>query len=254
MIITIFNQKGGCGKTTTVLTLGSILAEMNKRVLILDLDPQSNTTAGVGIKNVTDKNTYDLLKSSKLMHDEVTSFITKTDFQNLYCIPSDVSLSNAEITLSNVICRESILKKIIKHIDRDFDFILIDTPPSLGLLSINSLTAADYLIIPTNANYFCVKGIEDVISTYQLVKTNLNNNLDIGVLITMFNGNINLSKSIKANLHEAFGDKLFDTIIRQDCKIQYSQDAQKPLAYYNKKCNGYKDYYDFTMEVLNYGK
>lgn len=254
MIISIFNQKGGCGKSTTTINLGSALASIGKKVLVVDMDAQANTTNGVGIDDEALETTiYDLLTDKKITKDKINSVIIKTDFDNLYCLPSDIQLSNAEIELSSVISRETVLRKILSMIKEEYDYIIIDSPPSLGLLSVNSLVASDKLIIPVNTAYFSIKGIKHLMNTYTLIKENLNNNLEImGVLITMFSSRKNIAKSIKESLEEVFGDRLFEHVIRVDSKVEYSQDVQTPVIFFNNSCRAFDDYMSLAQEVLNY--
>ena len=254
MIISIFNQKGGCGKSTTTINLGAALATQGKKVLVVDMDAQANTTNGVGIDDEELKVTiYDLLISKKVTYEDIKEVIKKTAYENLECLPSDIQLSNAEIELASAMSRETILKKIIDKIKNDYDYILIDSPPSLGLLSVNSLVASDKLIIPVNTSYFSVKGIKHLMNTFNLVKDNLNEKLEImGVLITMFTSRKTLAKNIRESLIEVFGNKVFGSVIRVDSKIEYSQDAQSPVIYFNNKCNSFDDYMSLSKEVLNY--
>lgn len=254
MIISIFNQKGGCGKSTTTINLGAALAKEGKKVLVVDMDAQANTTNGVGINDENLEVTiYDLLISKKVTYEKIKEVIKKTSYENLECLPSDIQLSNAEIELSSAMSRETILKKVIDKIKTDYDYILIDSPPSLGLLSVNSLVASDKLIIPVNTSYFSVKGIKHLMNTFNLVKDNLNENLEImGVLITMFSSRKTLAKNIRESLIEVFGNKVFDSVIRVDSKIEYSQDAQSPVIYFNNKCNSFNDYMNLSKEILNY--
>ncbi|MBZ9637581.1 ParA family protein [Clostridium sp. FP1] len=254
MIISIFNQKGGCGKSTTTINLGAALASQGMKVLVVDMDAQANTTNGVGIDDEELEVTiYDLLISKKITYENIKEVIKKTTYENLECLPSDIQLSNAEIELASAMSRETILKKIIDKIKNDYDYILIDSPPSLGLLSVNSLVASDKLIIPVNTSYFSVKGIKHLMNTFNLVKDNLNENIEImGVLITMFTSRKTIAKNIKESLIEVFGAKVFDSIIRVDSKIEYSQDAQEPVIYFNNKCNAFDDYMSLSKEILNY--
>ncbi|MBU3157704.1 AAA family ATPase (plasmid) [Clostridium estertheticum] len=254
MIISIFNQKGGCGKSTTTINLGAALAKLGKKVLVVDMDAQANTTNGVGIDDEELEVTiYDLLISKKVTYEKIKEVIKKTPYENLECLPSDIQLSNAEIELASAMSRETILKKIIDKIKNDYDYILIDSPPSLGLLSVNSLVASDKLIIPVNTSYFSVKGIKHLMSTFNLVKDNLNEKLEIiGVLITMFSSRKTIAKNIRESLIEVFGDKVFDSVIRVDSKIEYSQDVQSPVIYFNNKCNAFNDYMSLSKEILNY--
>ncbi|SHK67651.1 ParA family protein [Tepidibacter formicigenes] len=253
-IISIFNHKGGVAKTTTTINLGAALTTKNKKVLLVDMDAQANTTSGVGINDENLELTiYDLLTSKKFKKERILKVTQETQYENLYILPSDITLSNAEITLSSAMSRENILHKILKQIKDEFDYILIDCPPSLGLLSINSLVASDNLIIPVSTSYFSIKGIKHLIETYNLVKENLRENLDImGVLITMYDSRKNISKDIKESLESVFGEKVFNTLIRINSQIEYAQDKQTPIIYFNKNCNGYIDYMNLADEVISY--
>jgi chromosome partitioning protein len=255
-IISIFNQKGGVAKTSTATNLGSGLASKGKKVLLVDFDPQANTTNSVGFDDEQLETTvYNLLGSQRPTKEQILNTIQETKYENLFLLPSDISLANAEQLLSNVISRETILYKVLIQITDDYDYILIDCPPSLGLLSINALASSDQIIIPVYPSFFSVKGIRHLLNTYQIVKENLKPNLDImGVLLTKFDSRKNLAKDIREGLISHFGNKVFNTTIRVNSQIEYAQDNQVPLIYYNNSCNGYTDYMNLTEEVLAYGQ
>jgi len=254
MIISVFNQKGGCGKSTTCCNLGAYLSRHGKKVLLVDIDPQANLTVSVGINDETlDKTIYDLLRSSEFKKERILEVIQETSYERLSIIPSDITLSDAEITLSSLMKREEILKKILNQIKDRYDYILIDCPPSLGLLSINALVASDQLIIPVSPTFFSLKGVKHLINTFNLVKDNLNSELEImGILITLFDGRKKISKDIRNILMETFGDKVFNTIIRADVKIENSQDSLIPIIYYVEKSKACDDYVEFGKEVLRW--
>lgn len=254
MIISIFNQKGGVAKTTTAINLGAALSQLGKRVLIVDTDPQANATVGFGLNDEELPETiYSLLTSKKVKKERILEVIKKTSYENLDLLPADITLSDAEITLSQVMSRETILSRILEQIDNEYDYIFIDCPPSLGLLSINSLVASDGLIIPVTASYFSIKGIKHLLNTVQLVQENLKPELDIlGVLITNYDARKNIAKEVRASLTKAFGDKVFSAIIRTNSQIEYAQDAQQPIIFFNKKSHGFDDYMELAQEVLNY--
>lgn len=253
-IISIFNQKGGIGKSTTSINLSAGLGVEGKRVLLIDMDPQANSTVGVGIDDESlDLTIFDLLKKRKTTKSMINETIKSTEYKNIDVLPSDITLSDAEISLSNSISRETILRRILENIKDDYDYIIIDCPPSLGLLSVNSLCASDGVLIPVSTSFFSVKGIKHLFNTINLVKEELNPELQIiGVLITMFDKRKNIAKDIKESLIDTFGDKVFNTVIRTNSQIEYAQDSNMPIMYYNKTCNGYIDYMNLIEEVLDY--
>jgi chromosome partitioning protein len=254
MIISVFNQKGGCGKSTTCCNLGAYLSRHGRKVLLVDIDPQANLTVSVGIDDETlNKTIYDLLRSPELKKERILEVIQETSYERLSIIPSDITLSDAEITLSSLMKREEILKRILNQIKDRYDYILIDCPPSLGLLSINALVASDQLIIPVSPTFFSLKGVKHLINTFNLVKDNLNSKLEImRILITLFDGRKKISKDIRNILMETFGDKVFNTIIRADVKIENSQDSLIPIIYYTEKSKACDDYIEFGKEVLKW--
>jgi len=253
-IISVFNQKGGIGKSTTTVNLGAALAVKGKKVLLLDMDPQANTTVSVGINDEDLEFTvYDLLKAKKVSRDLIFKVIHNTPYDNLNVLPSDITLSDAEITLSNSMSRETILSRVLENIRSDYDYIIIDCPPSLGLLSINSLVASDGVLIPVATSFFSIKGIKHLFNTITLVQENLKPELQvIGVLITMFDKRKNIANEIKDSLVKTFGDKVFNTLIRVNSQIEYAQDKRVPVIYFNQSCNGYFDYMNLASEVLKY--
>lgn len=256
MIISIFNNKGGVAKTTTTSNLGAYLARHGKKVLLVDMDAQANLTSSVGLEdeelNIT---IYDLLKDQEVSKEKILKVIQNTEFERLHILPADINLSDGEIELSSYYNRESILKKILNSVENMFDFILIDCPPNLGLMSINSLVASKYLIIPMAPGFFSTKGIKHLVNTYKMIKRNLNHELDIlGILLTRYDARKNIAKDIRKELIEAFGDKVFKTVIREDVKIEYSQENQKPIIYYYEKCRSHDDYVNFGKEVLEWAR
>lgn len=253
-VISVFNQKGGIGKSTTTVNLGSALAVEGKKVLLLDMDPQANTTVSVGINDEElELTVYDLLKEKRISKDLILKVVQSTSYNNLDVLPSDITLSDAEISLSNSMSRETILSRVLEKIKDDYDYIIIDCPPSLGLLSINSLVASDGVLIPVATSFFSIKGIKHLFNTITLVQENLKPELQvIGVLITMFDKRKNIAKDIKDSLVETFGNKVFNTLIRINSQIEYAQDNRMPVIHYNKSCNGYTDYINLANEVLNY--
>lgn len=252
MIISLFNQKGGCGKSTTASNLAAYLSRHGKRVLAVDMDPQANLTVSLGINDEDlDKTVYDLLRTSEFKKERIQEVIIKTAYDRLDLLPSDITLSDAEITLSTALTRETILKKILEQLKDVYDYIIIDCPPSLGLLSVNALSASDYIIVPVTPQFFSIKGIKHLLNTFKLVKEKINPQLEIlGVLITKYDARKKIAKDIRSMLVEHFQDKVFNTIIREDVKIEYSQDELTPIVYYYEKCKGYEDYINLGKEVL----
>lgn len=252
MIISIFNNKGGVAKTTTTSNLGAYLARHGKKVLLVDMDAQANLTSSVGLEDDELEVTInDLLREQEFKKERILEVMQPTEFERLYILPSDITLSDAEIELSSYDDRESILKKILYSVNDIFDFILIDCPPNLGLMSVNSLVASEYLIIPMSPGFFSSKGIKHLVDIFKLIKETLNPNLDIlGILLTRYDARKNISKEIRENIVAALGDKVFNTVIREDVKIEYSQENQKPIIYFYEKCRAHDDYVGFGKEVL----
>jgi len=252
-IISVFNQKGGIGKSTVTINLGAALGKMNMKVLLVDLDPQASTTVGVGIDDeALDETIYNLLGDNQLSKEKVEKIKISTEY-NVDLIPSNIELSNAEISLSSAVSRETLLKKVLKTIEDDYDYILIDCPPSLGLLSLNALAASNGIIVPIVTNYFSMKGIKHLVNTYDLVKNNLKEDLQIvGILVNIYDKRKKMSHELKDNLKDIFGDKVFNTAIRVNAEIEKAQDNSTPIINFNENCNGYKDYMKFSKEVLDY--
>ncbi|GKX68999.1 ParA family protein [Inconstantimicrobium mannanitabidum] len=250
--IAIFNQKGGCSKTSTCSNLAAALSLKNKKVLLVDCDPQSNLTSSVGIDDETLESTiYTLLTSRDISYESINKVILPTTYKNLSIIPSDITLSDAEISLSNTMSRETILKRILAKVKDEYDFILLDCPPSLGLLSLNALCAADDIIIPVSPDFFSLKGIKHLLSTIDAVQSTINPDLKIlGVLLTKYDSRKNLAKNIQEILRENFGDSVFNTLIRIDSQIEYSQDNMTPVVFYNHKAKSSEDYTNLAAEVL----
>lgn len=264
MIISIFNQKGGVGKSTTAINLASALAEHNKSVLVIDLDPQANTTNALGIDDDSlEQSIYSLLlglinsqSRNKIDKRTIKSHILKTPF-NVDVIPSEIALANAELNMVSAVSRETLLSKIVKQLEDDYEYILIDCPPSLGLLSINGLSASDNIIVPVYPSYFSVKGITQLLNTVELVKDSLKPQLDImGVLVTKYDQRISRHREIKEDLMSVpiFKNKVFNTAIRTNQELEKAQDNRLPINYFNRDCNGHEDYMNLAKEVINYGK
>lgn len=246
-IITVYNQKGGVTKTSFVINVGAILADKGYKTLVIDLDMQANLTAGIGLEeyeytsfNVLIDKTFDINKA-----------IHKTIYENLSIIPSNIELSKADTILNTTMGREVVLKKKLDKIKSCYDFIVLDTGPSLNLLAVNALTAADYLIIPLIPQYFSIIGLKDIMNTYQEVKDNLNENLQLlGITLSMLDKRIKIGLETKELLDNNFKGVVFETYISTDTQVIYSQDSRIPLLYFNKNSKALNDYINLTDEIL----
>ncbi len=247
--IAIFNQKGGVGKTTTNINLGACLASKGKKVLIIDIDPQGNTTSGIGIdKKTLDLSIYEILINDTLHPKEA---VLPTCIKNLDIIPSSVKLAGAEIELVEMEAREKRLKKVIEAIKQDYDYTFIDCPPSLGLLTINSLTAVDSVLIPIQCEFYALEGVSQLMSTVDLVKRNLNPNLEIqGVILSMFDGRTNLSIQVVEEVKKYFKEKVYTTIIPRNVRLAEAPSYGLPIVEYDPKSKGAEAYLDFADEFL----
>ena len=247
--IAIFNQKGGVGKTTTNINLSACLAVQNKKVLVVDIDPQGNTTSGIGITKRKLKNTlYDVLVNDDF---DVHKAIIKTKTKNLDIIPASVDLAGAEIELVNIEGREKRLKKAIEQIRPEYDYIFIDCPPSLGLLTINSLTAVDSVLIPIQCEFYALEGVSQLMSTIELVKKNMNSKLQIeGVILSMFDGRTNLSIQVVQEVKKYFGSYVFSTVIPRNVRLAEAPSYGMPIVKYDPSSMGAKAYKKFAKEFL----
>ncbi|NIP32126.1 MAG: AAA family ATPase [Candidatus Dadabacteria bacterium] len=248
-VIAIINQKGGSGKTTTAVNLGAYLAVFKKRVLVLDLDPQANTTIHLGLKPHTiDKSIYGVM-TDKI---DIATVIKETPINNLYICPANINLSGVEIELAGVVGREMVLKDSLNKIIDEYDFIIIDCPPSLSLLTINALTVAEEIIIPVQTEFFALEGMGKLMNTVDIIKKRLNRKLKItGILPTMFDGRTNLSREVIDKIKEYFGDKVYQTKIRKNIKLAEASSHGKPIFLYDPKSSGAEDYESFSKEVNN---
>lgn len=245
-IIAIANQKGGVGKTTTTINLGSYLSKAGKRTLIVDLDPQGNTSSGLGIDKAELKQSlYDVIVSG----GDVKQAIHKTQFHGLAVLPAAPILAAAEVELVNVSGREFRLHQAINELD--YDYVLIDCPPSLGLLTLNGLVAAHSLLIPVQAEYYALEGLGQLLQTVQAVRKKLNPNLTLlGVLLTMHNGRTTLSTQVYEEVKKHFPDTLFDTIIPRNVRLAEAPSYGKPISHYDKWSKGARGYKDLAKEVI----
>lgn len=247
-IIVLCNQKGGVAKTTTAINISSYLAIENKKTLLVDIDPQANATSGIGIdKHKIPHNIYHAL----LGHMPVNEIILPTQIDNLFVIPSSINLTGAEIELVSVIGREYRLKNHIELVKNDYDFIIIDCPPSLSLLTINGLCAAGSVIIPIQCEYYALEGLGQLMNTINLVKENLNPMLETeGVLLTMADFRTNLSKEVISEVQKHFGDKVYKTIIPRSIRLSEAPSFGKPIALYDRSSVGAVKYHELVKEIL----
>lgn len=247
-IISIANQKGGVGKTTTSVNLSTLLAKRGRKVLLIDADPQGNATSGVGMDKNVELSVYDMLISDEV---ESKDIIQKTEIKNLYICPSNINLAGAEVELVSMMSREYRMKEKLEQIKSDFDYIIIDCPPSLGLITLNSFTASNSVLIPVQCEYYALEGLGQLINTINLVKKHLNTELEIeGALLTMYDIRTNLSNQVVKEVNKYFENKVYKTVIPRNVKLSEAPSYGMPISIYDPRSKGAKSYDKLVKEFL----
>lgn len=245
-VIAVANQKGGVGKTTTAINLAASIAVNEKKVLLIDLDPQANSTSGLGFEK-NNRGVYDLL----INLEQADELILNTQLVHLDLIPSNIDLVGAEVELVNIENREKVLALGIRSIRSKYDFIIIDCPPSLGLLTLNGLTAADSVIIPVQCEYFALEGLGQLLNTINIVKKHFNPHLEIeGVLLTMFDTRLRLSHQVADEVRKYFGEKVYKTVITRNVKLSEAPSYGRPVILYDAQALGSQNYLQLADEIL----
>jgi len=246
-IIAIANQKGGVGKTTTAVNISTTLAKIGKKVLLIDGDPQGNATSGVGIDKDTELSLYDAIIGDV----DLMTTLQPTVVKNLFVCPSNMNLAGAEVELVSQMSREFRLKEKLDEVRDNFDFIFIDCPPSLGLITVNAFTAADSVLIPVQCEYYALEGLQQLLNTISLVKKHLNKNLEIeGAVLTMYDIRTNLSNQVVKEVKKHFDDKVYKTVIPRNIKLSEAPSYGMPISIYDPKSKGAKCYEKLSKEIL----
>jgi len=246
-VISVANQKGGVGKTTTAVNLSTLLAKRGKKVLLIDTDPQGNATSGLGVTKELELSVYDILVGETTFEETVQ----ETAIKNLKVCPSNISLAGAEVELVSMMSRERRLKEKLDAVKDQYDFIIIDCPPSLGLVTLNAFTASDSVLIPVQCEYFALEGLGQLLNTVNLVKKHLNKNLEIeGALLTMYDMRTNLSNQVVKEVKKYFEDKVYKTVIPRNVRLSEAPSYGMPISVYDPKSKGAKAYEKFAKELL----
>ena len=247
-IVSIANQKGGVGKTTTSINLSTILAKKGKKVLMIDADPQGNASSGVGIdREEIEQSIYDVLINDV----QIEEVVKKTNIKNLDIVPSNINLAGAEVELVSVMSREHRLKEKVDIIKENYDFIIIDCPPSLGLITLNAFTASDSVLIPVQCEYYALEGLGQLLNTISLVKKHLNKDIEIeGALLTMYDIRTNLSNQVVKEVKKYFNEKVYKNVIPRNVKLSEAPSFGMPISIYEPRSKGAKSYEKFVKEFL----
>ncbi len=246
-VISVANQKGGVGKTTTTVNLGTILAKRGKKVLLIDADPQGNATSGLGVEKDVEPSTYDILVNDAELKDALQNTIIK----KLQVCPANMDLAGAEVELVSMMSREQRLKEKLEQVKDDFDYVLIDCPPSLGLITLNAFTASDSVLIPVQCEYFALEGLGQLLNTINLVKKHLNKEIRIeGALLTMYDMRTNLSNQVVKEVKKYFEDKVYKTVIPRNVRVSEAPSYGMPITEYDPRSKGAKSYIKFAKEFL----
>lgn len=247
-IIAISNQKGGVGKTTTAVNLAACLGALGKKTLLVDADPQGNATSGVAVDKSKVKNsTYHILVDGVKAED----CVLKTPYNDLYVLPSNISLAAAELEIAEKSHREALLKNALLPIKQYYDYIIIDCPPSLGLITANALTVADSFIVPIQCEYYALEGLSQLMSTVRRIKRQYNHSIELeGVLLTMFDGRLNLTQQVVEEVKKFFPGKVFRTVINRGVRLSEAPSFGMPVIYYDKNCKGSIAYNELAKEII----
>lgn len=246
-VISIANQKGGVGKTTTAVNIGTIIAKRGKKVLLIDADPQGNATSGLGADKNKEPSLYDVL----IDEVDIAETLQDTAMKNLKVCPSNMNLAGAEVELVSAMSREQRLKEGLVKIKDEFDYIFIDCPPSLGLITLNAFTASDSILIPVQCEYFALEGLGQLINTINLVKKHLNKNLEIeGAVLTMYDSRTNLSNQVVKEVKRYFDDKVYKTVIPRNVKLSEAPSYGMPITLYDPKSKGARCYEKLAIEII----